>query len=45
MLEGTAKTSTDMDGPGAVRAALSMIADSGKEEAANADQGNAPERP
>jgi hypothetical protein len=36
---------SDMDEPEAVRAALSKIADSGKEEAENADQSAAPERP
>jgi hypothetical protein len=42
-LEDSGEDVSDMDGPGAVRAALSMIADSGKEEADNADQGTAPE--
>jgi N12 class adenine-specific DNA methylase len=37
-LEGHGEDVSDMDGPGAVRAALSMIADSGKEEAENANQ-------
>jgi hypothetical protein len=45
MLEGQGEDIDGMDGPGAVRAALSMIAESGKEEADHADQSASAERP